>query len=260
MHILNVEERKIGYLIFSGLLLRSSIWRATWRSFSSKSLGNSSLEIDSTWGFEAICMATSAARAWNVSPRPTKSVSQFTSAKIPNLHTSQIWLVELALQPEYKGSTVIPWEAEQCLLHEKYSSFYLKLSLSSVSQVLCPLFLYFPTLGTLFSPENVCVENSWWVFSLAGSYCKHFGLISSTYFVLTKVLFLWRSLGVILTETLRWQLHLEPRNRSQWVKIFAELSLAVKLTPLKYTDLERRQVANNLACSFVHEGSLNGMV
>ena len=69
--------------MFSGLESMSSIFICTSRSFSIMAGSTSSGETYSMSGHAATCMATSATSSLNLSPRATKSVSQFTSHTTP---------------------------------------------------------------------------------------------------------------------------------------------------------------------------------
>lgn len=96
-------------LIFSGLDWMSSICMAISRSFARFSWGKSSLATASTWEFDASCIAMSAARVWKTSPLATKSVSQFTSTRTPNLHFAS------TIEKSFRGMDASSEHRQHCL-------------------------------------------------------------------------------------------------------------------------------------------------
>mmetsp|Transcript_24284 Transcript_24284/g.78357 ORF Transcript_24284/g.78357 Transcript_24284/m.78357 type:complete len:326 (-) Transcript_24284:82-1059(-) len=99
-------------MICSGFPCRSSLAASIFFSFSIQSAEMSSLEMASTVGHAAICMASDFASSWNSGRLATKSVSQFTSTMMPSF--APVWMYvsmmpSLVARPDFFSADARPF-------------------------------------------------------------------------------------------------------------------------------------------------------
>mmetsp|Transcript_50365 Transcript_50365/g.82294 ORF Transcript_50365/g.82294 Transcript_50365/m.82294 type:complete len:215 (-) Transcript_50365:52-696(-) len=121
--------------IFSGFDFKSSLPNSISRSLAKNSGSTSSTDTAVTVGQAAICMAKSATRPLNTSPRATKSVSQFTSRITPMREPMWMYCAtapSAAMRLAFLPALAMPFLRSQSAAFSTSPSFSIKAFLQSI--------------------------------------------------------------------------------------------------------------------------------